>query len=593
MNPEEFYKFINSQFLPFLNCGTFQLFGGILRKYMELSDMDAETQKDRIKEYLQNGGDIDVYTRRINLISIEEYGRFADMIEPKLRKKIEPHELVSAHLNMGYFGTNNTLKMEVINKTKHGKNINVKVDLVEEYRDSYIKFDFDVNSLILPTKISEKIDFSIGSRANIDMELIRTNILNRTCQIVNPVSDVETPRFLENSKTSKTKNMKKRNSKRQDMIGNTTILKRIVKIFNNGYTIDTKNYDEVCCSICPNVLFDDIDELDADLLVRYILNPRLSEFIKKHKNVDFTERSILSRAYCVYWPRWLVTMIVWSLKANTFDTFRPFVKHFSDFNCENSATLLFERIANDHFDIYKWVMNEIGYGHHRFYSVDLKHITSNDDALEYMHGRVGNFDIRVLELATYSSFETFQFVLSRISKRASKIVDWNHMSRVSVLGDYRTMKWIKDNKGIDPELDDNFWENYRNSFRFELYNFVSKEMYSDQFMHRVCKKFIFTPAVLTLEGIASRINPIFIEWYLGLHYEKMDSKDMMDMFMILDILIDYNRRVVLDFTIRYNMNENLKEKLLDRIGSHETRIKDVMIANVSFNEANIAQSKIV
>jgi len=443
MNPATFYNFIHEQFLPFLKSGEYQLFGGILRKYVESSDMEPDAQKRYIREYLQNNGDIDVYTDRIDIIRRSHLETNSDAFKSELRKTLKPTILVSASVD-SYWNSNTTLKMKVKTNTDYGKDIVVKVDIVEHNYKCPIKFDFDVNSLILSKLFDGSIEFR--SRAYHEIDPILNNVRSRTCQIV--------PGEIH--------------------------MKRIVKIINSGYTINMKNYDEVCCAVYVNDNFDNVENMGSFQLMNFILRPQLLDFLQNHKLAK--DRSSLCKKYKIYWPRWLVTMIVWSLKVGMFEKFRPYVKHFSDFSCADSATLLFERIADDHFEVYKWVMNEVGYGHRKFYSLNLRHITTNIDALEYMYNRVGHFDKEMLEKAGYSSFETFEFVMSKMGKKQLKKVNWKHMSGVSMLGDYRTMKWIKDNKGIDPELDDAFWQNYRNEFRFELYDFVSTEMYSDQFM---------------------------------------------------------------------------------------------------------------
>lgn len=95
---------------------------------------------------------------------------------------------------------------------------------------------------------------------------------------------------------------------------------------------------------------------------------------------------------------------------------------------------------------------------------------------------------------------------------------------------------------------------------------------------------MFTPAILTLEGIASRINPIFIEWYLGLHYNTVNISHLTDMLVILDILVDYDEIVVLDYTMRYNLDQNIKNSLLQHIQTHASRMQNIMESNISFDE---------
>jgi len=101
---------------------------------------------------------------------------------------------------------------------------------------------------------------------------------------------------------------------------------------------------------------------------------------------------------------------------------------------------------------------------------------------------------------------------------------------------------------------------------------------------------MFTPAVLTLKGIASRISPIFIEWYLNLHYEKLDYSNIADMMIMLDILIDYNKTTVCESVHNCKIDKTMKVKLLEHIETHADRIGDIMSANLSFEEGRHLQT---
>lgn len=577
MDATQFYRFIAEEFIPFLEPGKFDLFGGIARKYLESSELEIDAQKRYICEYLKNGGDIDILVNKIDQLGINQLGisyrdyRSAQM-ESILKSRLAKYgTLISAEMVSGYTSTSVKIKLQL--NTNYGKNINLAIDVVEKNAND-IKLDFDVNSLVIDDKgisIRTIRQFVSSSKTNQDMDMIKKNIKSRTCKIVLPDFSCKNYRG------------------KQRRLANQMTLKRVVKMFNNGYVSCPEDYDELCCIIDDHsIIMDDIIKLDSYKLINHILNHpnRLLKFIETYKLASYEDRSRLRlyKKYPTCWMKWLVIMTILTLKYDMFDKFKLFIRHFSDFNSEDAATTLFERLADDHFEDYLWIMNEVGYGHHKFYSLDLRYIQSNMVALGFMHKRTGNFDKRKLESATYSSFETFQFVYSRMAKKQTKGIDWDHLSRVSLLGDYRTMKWIKDNKGIDPELNDEFWSNYRNEFRFDLYNYVSKEMYSDQFMYKLCKKFMFTPAILTLEGIASRINPIFIEWYLGLHYNTVNISHLTDMLVILDILVDYDEIVVLDYTMRYNLDQNIKNSLLQHIQTHASRMQNIMESNISFDE---------
>lgn len=558
MNPAAFYDFIHEQFLTFFDNGEYTLFGGILRKYIESMKMSVNDQKQYICQYLRDGGDIDVYT---GVLKIDEY-KYGSQV----REFCYPHEVISASLNKEYLPrSHHCLKLQIKLNTNYttGMNVeNVKIDIVCSDKINLIKLDFDVNSLIMHQTGLVVIE----SRAAIDLDVIVEKINRRTCSI------------FSNEKRIIPK------SKRMNMSVNLP-LKRAVKMINNGYTIE--EYDELCCMICGVFAFNDALKYDSCRMIAYILNGPLELFIKTHK----TQKTELCERYHVRWDSWLVYMCIWSIKYGMFEKLQPLIKNFSDFNSSDCATVLFERIAEDHFDKYIWIMNEVGYGHRHFHNINLKYITSNSEALEYMHNRIGHFGCDMLEKASHSSFETFQFVLNRIGKKQMKNIDWKQMSRNSLTGDYRIMKWIKENKDIDPELHENFWHHDGNTFRFELYDYISKEMYSDQFMYKLCRTFKFTPAVLTLEGIDSRITPIFIEWYLNLHYSVIKTRDVFDMMMILDILLDRDNTVVVNYTQNYKMEDTIKDKLIEHIRSHGQRKKDVALANKSYNKNQEIQNK--